>query len=225
VTHLRHDVIIFPYSITGINTFYRRNILDRTNKDYLKNCTYDKDDSLGKFCPIFILSEIVRDAGADWDDLALHGGVMGIFINWDCDLDKEYSRCVPEYSFRRMDNKNSTLAKGYSFRYPIYSSENSVEVRTLIKAYGIRFQVLVSGKAGQFNIVPLLLNIGSGIALLGIATVICDLMVMYVVKRRKYYKENKYQLVEDEEALFPLDEQDTNERKGLNSTNSRLYGD
>jgi hypothetical protein len=33
------------------------------------------------------------------------------------------------------------------------------------------------------------------------ATVICDLMVMYVVKRRKYYKENKYQLVEDEEAL------------------------
>lgn len=95
----------------------------------------------------------------------------------------------------------------------------------MIKAYGIRFQVLVSGKAGQFNIVPLLLNIGSGIALLGIATVICDLMVMYVVKRRKYYKENKYQLVEDEEALFPLDEQDTNERKGLNSTNSRLYGD
>ena len=33
------------------------------------------------------------------------------------------------------------------------------------------------------------------------ATVICDLMVMYIVKRRKYYKENKYQLVEDEEAL------------------------
>jgi P2X purinoceptor 4 len=46
-----------------------------------------------------------------------------------------------------------------------------------------------------------MLNIGSGIALLGIATVICDFLVLYIVKRRSYYKKNKFQMVKDKEAL------------------------
>jgi hypothetical protein len=71
---------------------------------------------------------------------------MGIFINWDCNLDKSYSDCVPEYSFRRMDRANSKLAKGYNFRYPIYYQDDGIQYRILVKAYGILFNVVVSGK-------------------------------------------------------------------------------
>ena len=42
--------------------------------------------------------------------------------------------------------------------------------RHLFKAYGIRFVIKVSGDAGKFSIVPLLLNIGSGIGLLAIVS-------------------------------------------------------
>jgi hypothetical protein len=91
----------------------------------------------------------------------------------------------------------------------------------LVKAYGILFNVVVSGKAGKFSIVPLLLNIGSGIALLGIATVICDVLVTYVVKRRKYYKQSKYQLVEDTESLLPLGVNDEARQQGNADSESR----
>lgn len=46
------------------------------------------------------------------------GGVMALQINWDCNLDRAASHCVPKYSFRRLDNKDSahTVSPGYNFR-------------------------------------------------------------------------------------------------------------
>lgn len=52
-------------------------------------------------------------------------------------------------------------------RHANYHEENR---RTLVKAYGIRFVVEVRGQGGKFNILPTLLNIGSGLALLGVVT-------------------------------------------------------
>ena len=48
--------------------------------------------------------------------------------------------------------------------------ENTTEARDLIKAYGIRFVIHVTGEAGKFSVVPLLLNIGSGLGLLAIVS-------------------------------------------------------
>lgn len=56
------------------------------------------------------------------------------------------------------------------FRYADKYMENNVLYRNLYKAYGIRFVVTVQGKAGKFSIIPLLLNIASGLALLGIVS-------------------------------------------------------
>jgi hypothetical protein len=55
-------------------------------------------------------------------------------------------------------------------RYGRYYSDNGVDKRDLIKAYGIRFIIKVTGRAGKFSIVPLLLNIGSGIGLLAVVS-------------------------------------------------------
>jgi len=43
--------------------------------------------------------------------------------------------------------------------------------RDLVKAFGIRFIIKVSGNAGKFGVIPLLLNIGSGIGLLAIVSI------------------------------------------------------
>jgi hypothetical protein len=44
-------------------------------------------------------------------------------------------------------------------RHADYYNENS---RTLYKVYGINFVVNVWGKAGRFNLIPTLLNLGAG---------------------------------------------------------------
>ena len=52
--------------------------------------------------------------------------------------------------------------------------------RDLFKAYGIRFIIKVSGEAGKFAIVPLLLNIGSGIGLLAIVSILLFITTIYI---------------------------------------------
>lgn len=60
----------------------------------------------------------------------------------------------------------------YFCRYANYYDVSGTASRDLYKAYGIRFVIRVTGKAGKFSIIPLLLNIGSGIGLLAIVSVV-----------------------------------------------------
>ncbi|XP_053815797.1 P2X purinoceptor 4 isoform X2 [Vidua chalybeata] len=98
--------------------FSKRNILPTINSTYLKNCIYDAQTD--PFCPIFRLGKIVEAAGQDFQEMAVEGGVMALQINWDCNLDRAASHCVPKYSFRRLDNKDSahTVSPGYNFSQP-----------------------------------------------------------------------------------------------------------
>ncbi|KAM4809189.1 P2X purinoceptor 4 [Rhinophrynus dorsalis] len=182
--------------------FSKRNILPNISASYLKTCLYDRVNH--PFCPIFRLGSLVKEAGESFQDMAIQGGVMGIQINWDCDLDWKASFCVPKYSFRRLDNRelDHNVSPGYNFRFAkYYKDANGVESRTLMKVYGIRFDILVFGTAGKFDIIPTMINIGSGAALFGVATVLCDIIVFHFFKKRYYYREKKYKHVEDYEEL------------------------
>ncbi|KFQ18500.1 P2X purinoceptor 4, partial [Merops nubicus] len=182
--------------------FSKRNILPTINSTYLKNCIYDSQTD--PFCPIFRLGKIVEAAGQNFQEMAVEGGVMALQINWDCNLDRAASLCVPRYSFRRLDNRDSahTVSPGYNFRFAkYYKDSDGSESRTLIKAYGIRFDIIVFGKAGKFDVIPTMINIGSGLALFGVATVLCDVVVLYFMKKKYYYREKKYKYVEDYELV------------------------
>ena len=50
-------------------------------------CLYQRGDPPGKLCNIFRLGDIVRYAGGNISRLAVKGGVIGIDITWNCDLD------------------------------------------------------------------------------------------------------------------------------------------
>ncbi|XP_074061707.1 P2X purinoceptor 4 isoform X2 [Macrotis lagotis] len=178
--------------------FTKRNVLPNISDTYLKSCVYDaKTDP---FCPIFRIGHIVKLAGQNFQEMAVKGGIMSIKIHWNCNLDWASSYCLPKYSFRRLDDQglNHTVSPGYNFRFAkYYQDANGTEIRTLIKAYGIRFDILVFGKAGKFDIIPTMINIGSGLALFGVATVLCDIIVLYFMKKRFYYREKKFKYVED----------------------------
>uniref|UniRef100_A0AAV2J0B3 Uncharacterized protein n=1 Tax=Knipowitschia caucasica TaxID=637954 RepID=A0AAV2J0B3_KNICA len=47
------------------------------------------------------------------------GGSISIMIDWDCDLDKGYSQCHPQYFFTRLDTSvsNESITVGFNFRY------------------------------------------------------------------------------------------------------------
>ena len=141
----------------------RRNIIEISNSSNLRDCKYDPELNPG--CPVFVLGDIVKWADQDYNEISRFGGVIGIEIVWDCNLDFDLKYCVPDYSFRRLDDPKTKIAKGWNFRYAHYFENNS---RTLYKATGIRFVLLVSGSAGKFNFIPLAIKLGSGLGLLAI---------------------------------------------------------
>ncbi|XP_031161635.1 P2X purinoceptor 7 isoform X1 [Sander lucioperca] len=178
--------------------FIRRNILPEMNDAYLRSCHRGKDS----LCPIFRLGDVIREAGENFTEMAVEGGVIGILINWDCNLDRLMQRCLPKYSFIRLDEKesNKTLYPGLNFRYAKYNTVNGVEERTLYKAFGIRFDVMVFGQAGKFSFIHLIIYIGSTLSYYALTTMMIDWLIgtsCYSAEVGQNYSEKKVESVQD----------------------------
>ncbi|KAB1255691.1 P2X purinoceptor 6 [Camelus dromedarius] len=127
--------------------FSKSNALETQDPTYFKRCRYDPSSSPS--CP---------------------GGAVGIQVRWDCDLDAGGSDCRPHYSFQLQE-------RSYNFRTATHWWEASgVEARSLLKLYGIRFDILVTGRI----------------------TFLCDLLLLYVDGEAPFYWKTKY-----EEAKAP----------------------
>ncbi|NXD87845.1 P2RX6 protein, partial [Halcyon senegalensis] len=167
--------------------FSKCNTLQTSDPTYFKSCTYDP--VFNPSCPIFRIRDMVEGAGETFGDLALLGGSIGIRIEWDCDLDGPAAWCQPQYSFSLQDRR-------YNFRTASYYWDSQRQLyRNLLKLYGIRFDISVHGQAGKFSIIPVAVNLGTGIAFFGAATVLCDLVLLYLDAKADIYWKEKFEEV------------------------------
>lgn len=183
--------------------YIRRNILPNMDATYLRSC----DRKTDSFCPIFRLGDVVREAGEKFSEMSVEGGVIGILIKWDCNLDRLMQRCLPRYSFRRLDEKesNKTLYPGLNFRFAKYNTVNGVEERTLYKAFGIRFDVMVFGQAGKFSFTQLIIYIGSTLSYYALTTILIDWLIgtrCYSAEVGQNYSEKKVESVADKQKCI-----------------------
>ncbi|XP_055353255.1 P2X purinoceptor 4-like isoform X2 [Paramacrobiotus metropolitanus] len=186
VTVLVKNHIAFPKF--GIK---RRNILDSINQTYLQSCRYNRDTD--PLCPIFNVKDMIMYADEDVQEISTRGGILGFTISWNCNFDFDQEQCIPVYSFRRLDDKNAKIAKGWNFRTAHYYYDyNGTTRRDLVKLWGIRFVFNVNGRAGKFSPVNFLLNLGSGIGLLGIASVVCEFVLLNCVRSNDDLLEQKF---------------------------------
>ncbi|KAM4795925.1 P2X purinoceptor 1 [Rhinophrynus dorsalis] len=167
----------------------RFNLVESVTSSYMKTCIYDKEKD--PLCPVFRLGYIVEQTGTNFSALAYKGGTISIVIDWDCDFDWPAKYCKPKYEFHGLNDGNK-VSQGFNFRHARYFKEDGVNKRTLFKVFGIRFDILVNGHGGKFDIIPTMTTIGSGIGIFGVATVVCDLMLLHILPKRNYYKEKKF---------------------------------
>ncbi|CAG13439.1 unnamed protein product, partial [Tetraodon nigroviridis] len=176
--------------------YTKGNFLSTITPDYIKSCNFDQVNNI--YCPIFRVGDVVRYAQQNFTKLADKGGVIGIKIGWNCDLDKSDDQCKPSYSFTRLDamSQRTIVSPGYNFRFAkYYKMENGTDYRTLIKAYAIRFDVLVNGNAGKFNMIPTLINMVAAFTSVGVGTVLCDIILLNFLKGAEQYKAKKFEEV------------------------------
>uniref|UniRef100_A0A8D1XI22 P2X purinoceptor n=1 Tax=Sus scrofa TaxID=9823 RepID=A0A8D1XI22_PIG len=174
--------------------FSKGNIENRKD-GYLRHCTFHEVSDL--YCPIFKLGYIVEQAGENFTELAHTGGVIGVIINWDCDLDLSASMCNPKYSFRRLDPKHIPASSGYNFRFAKYYRINGSSTRTLIKAYGIRIDVIVHGQAGKFSLIPTIINLATALTSIGVGSFLCDWILLTFMNKNKVYSHKKFDKMVD----------------------------
>ncbi|XP_010004803.1 PREDICTED: cationic amino acid transporter 4 [Chaetura pelagica] len=175
------------------STLPRCNTLQTNDPIYFKTCTYDP--IFHPSCPVFRVRDMVEAAGETFGDLALLGGSIGVRIRWDCDLDCSAAQCLPQYSFSLQNRK-------YNFRTASYYWDSQRQLyRNLLKLYGIRFDISVHGQAGKFSIIPTAVSFGTGIAFFGAATVICDLVLLYLDTKADLYWKEKFEEAKPPEGL------------------------
>ena len=80
------------------------------------------------------------------------------------------------------------------------------EVRTVVKAFGPRIRVQITGRGRRWDLMMLTTTLGAGLALVGVATLVVDLLLLYVLPRRETYQGLKFQMYgADEEELGGCD--------------------
>uniref|UniRef100_A0A8P4KGK7 P2X purinoceptor n=1 Tax=Dicentrarchus labrax TaxID=13489 RepID=A0A8P4KGK7_DICLA len=191
------------------NNIPESNLVEGIDNNYISKCLYDQEDS--PLCPIFKLGDIVKMSGFNFETIAKVGGAIGIVIDWTCNLDFNVKHCKPMYNFHGLygnpDEKDKARASvGYNFRFAKHYMEDKVQQRTLLKVFGIRIDIIVQSLARKFDIIPTLTAIGSGVGIFGVATVVCDLVLLYLLPKREFYKNMKFkytdtQTQQDSESL------------------------
>lgn len=173
----------------------RSNLVEGIDANFIRTCLYDPETD--PLCPIFRLGDIVKLSGFNFELIARVGGAIGIVIDWTCNLDMDITNCKPKYNFHGLYGNPTETDKvrasvGYNFRFAKHYMEENTEKRTLLKVFGIRLDIIVQSLARKFDIIPTLTAIGSGVGIFGVATVVCDLVLLYLLPKREYYKNMKF---------------------------------
>ncbi|XP_010895328.2 P2X purinoceptor 1 isoform X3 [Esox lucius] len=200
----------------------RSNLVEGINMQYIKSCLYDPEKD--PLCPIFRLGDLVKMSGYNFSTIAREGGAIGIVIDWTCNLDYAESECCPTYTFHGLygdagEKDKARASVGYNFRYTQHYMEDSMEKRNLLKVFGIRFDIIVRSEARKFDIIPTLMAIGSGVGIFGVATVVCDVILLYLLPKRHFYSNMKFKVTEllEEQLLIAAEAAQESPRSGYGS--------
>ncbi|XP_013768178.1 P2X purinoceptor 1 isoform X2 [Pundamilia nyererei] len=181
----------------------RSNLVEDVDSNYISSCLYHPLSA--PLCPIFKLGDIIKLSGLNFQTVAKVGGAIGIVVDWTCNFDVHVKHCKPEYTFHGLYGSKEGSSVGYNFRFARHYMEDKIQKRTLLKVFGIRFDIIVQSLARKFDIIPTLTAIGSGVGIFGVATVVCDLVLLYLLPKREFYKNMKFKYtdtqVQDSESV------------------------
>ena len=86
------------------------------------------------------------------------------------------------------------ISKMYTFpiRHAFYHEENR---RTLVKAYGLKFLLVIDGRAGKFDLKNTVIVLVTGLGLLGLSTMFCDFVLLNYSPERKKVQSKLYAML------------------------------
>jgi len=144
---------------------------------------------------LLTVEDMIVRSGYTFDEVKAKGAIILVTIKYDCAVDNGGKDCNPEYLFSRID-VGSSLSPGFNYRY-IESGRmpDGTKYRELTKVMGVRFFFQLTGQAGKFDFIALVVTIGSGLAYFGASKLLVDFFLQYFHPSRKAYAQAKHKSV------------------------------
>jgi len=145
---------------------------------------------------LWYVSDILKELNIKYEDIVVNGIIISGKYEFHCNLDDSIEKCDAQWKWTRLDSTD-VASTGFNYRYidTFHDYVNKVYSRTLNKVYGIRILINVVGTASKFDLITLVLTIGSGLGLLGVSKVICDLILIWLMPGAQTVRETKYKPV------------------------------
>jgi len=196
---------MFYYGVENFTIFLKVNLQFKKFDVLLTNTvnTNLSEHGLKPEYNLFTVKYILQKAETDISSIAAKGAIILCTISYDCDLDNDIKHCEnhPKFSFLRIDDVNGTVSSGYNFRtsaYQDYSYLPNIDssvARIINKRMGLRILFVLEAQAGKFDLSTLTITFGSGLALLGLATIVTDYFMSGCVQHHKKYNNRRGEYV------------------------------
>jgi len=156
-------------------------------------------DNLQPGVNLFSVNDLLIKTNLKYDDIKATGAVLLMVYHFDCNLNKN-EKCTPRVEYQRLDKPSTgnSLSDGYSYRFVDRYQVNGTEYRALTHMVGIRLIVSVQGKAGKFSVTAFSTTLGSGLALVGVGTLVCDVLMQYILPQRNNWLAKKLEEIPDD---------------------------
>lgn len=182
---------------------------------------YSKDLKRGNLFTVDEILKLTNLENTTYNEIRNRGAIIKFTVRWRCNLDRvdpndPRESCFITYNAIRVDN--SLINDGYNFRSVSTYKTNGVNYRDLTKYYGIRIFFEVSGEGYRISVIDIILQLSSGLALLVLATLVCDILIQYCFPSKDKYSAAKNLIVKADD-----ENRDVTEENPLLSPKS-VYG-
>lgn len=166
------------------------------------------------------IDDLLSLAGTSYNTVQATGCVISVAVLWDCFVDG--ATCYPKLQVQRLDL--SSKRNGFSYQYANYyrTSDTGQLQRDLYTVKGIRFLLSSRGVGKQISFSAIMLQLSSLIALLWLANIAADFLMLHVLPERKHYRSYKQERTPDFSDLRNKIAEVEGEKKKLRERKNRF---
>lgn len=137
-----------------------------------------------------------------YEEISELGAAIEVQLIYNCDVADTI--CNPEVKARRLDNIFDPEKIGFSFKYPSYEGGGLQrdEQRSLIEVQGLRIYIRAHGTGRKVSMVAIIMKLSTGLALMGMAPIVVDTIMLNFFSLRDKYYARKYIESEDFSDFF-----------------------
>jgi len=140
----------------------------------------------------YYLSEILEAANVPLIASKANGAMINVLMEWECEVDTGEGCASPNLRANRLD---VGLSQGFHFADAVYKPDSdghpTADVRFMSKQVGYRLIVSCKGTGRKVSLAAIVLQVSSGLALLGAAKGATDFLMLVVLPQKDFYRKYK----------------------------------